>query len=479
MVKIKAFDREAAVSDAALQGNIERIALAKKYESERLALLDENFAREKDNSAAFWNKQLEQYKGNAIKFEQVDKSRLAAGEKLEKQHVEARKAILKEIYDSYTKSIDGLIGLEQKHRDKALEYANEILDLYKTQEQKLFEIDQIGLTDAEVISKKRKRLADLETQYLAASKAGDFKLAKDLAEQKNQLAEELFKNEKNRKAELAKLDNQAADARVAYNQKIRDFANDDPKSRPEKIQDARVELNNKLKEIELERQKIGQQTNWDIERSKNIYKASTDDIASAINGLKGIEESKAQTVNAEIANQIAAQKEYKLAIEETNKTLLSGLKTITIDIKGDAALKTAEELNKAFDNAARKRTVVFNTVTSGSSNIPAAQTGDKPPSLDSGGGVYEDGLAMIHKNEFMLNPTGTKIASSIIGLSALAGMNKGNMPKLTSGGLAGGRQNDYIKLDLNTPAGVIPAKVDDTPLLRRVVAELTAQARVS
>ena len=93
--------------------------------------------------------------------------------------------------------------------------------------------------------------------------------------------------------------------------------------------------------------------------------------------------------------------------------------------------------------------------------------------------MYEDGLAMIHKNEFMLNPTGVKIASSIVGASALAGMNKGNMPKLSGGGQTGGRQNGYLKLDLNTPAGTIPAKVDDTPVLRRVVEELRKQSRVS
>lgn len=482
--KIHAYNKENELSKAAQQGNNERIALLANYNSERLRLLDENFANEKIKRNSYYDELLKKVGDNNLLIKQNESLRLKSIEALNKEHLEARKVVLKELYDAYTKSIDDLIGLEAKHRDKALEYANEILDLYKTQAQKLFEIDQIGLTEAEVIANKRKLLAELESKYAIALKNEDYKTARELAEQKNALAEELFKNEKNRKAEIAKLDKQEADAKLAYDQKIADISNDDPKGQPEKIADAQVELNNKLREIALERQKIGQQTDADITKSKDVYIKSTDDIATAIDGLKGVEQTRAGEISSQIAQQTVEQEKYKAAIEETNKTLLSGLKTLTIDLQGEAALKTADDLNKALDNAARPREVVLTTKTV-SSNEPPAKTSPNVPSLDTGGGVYEDGLAMIHKNEFMLNPTGTKIASQIFGAKSLAGMNAGNVPKVSGRVAAAARRDSgdkslgYFELGIPTPQGVIKAKADDSSVLRQFLREVQAKNKVS
>lgn len=136
---------------------------------------------------------------------------------LENEYRDARKAILVEVEKAYAQSIDKLIALEQKHRDKALEYANELLTIEQRRADNLQTLNEIGLSDEEKLAARREQLAKdtIKVKELAAQ--GEYEKAKELSEKTEQLAFDIAQADKEAVLAGTGLNFDATLAREQYN----------------------------------------------------------------------------------------------------------------------------------------------------------------------------------------------------------------------------------------------------------------------
>jgi tape measure domain-containing protein len=148
------------------------------------------------------------------------KSKGKATADLDKQYQEARKGILTELEKSYAQSIGYLISLEQKHRDAAVGFADEILGIEQRRQQNLRALDEIGLSDEEKLAGKRQQLAQDTARVKELIDQGEFDKAKELSEQTEQLAFDVAKADKEAAAAGIGLNFDATASRDKYNEAV-------------------------------------------------------------------------------------------------------------------------------------------------------------------------------------------------------------------------------------------------------------------
>lgn len=139
---------------------------------------------------------------------------------IERQKAAAKKVILKEYESTFGQSIDKLISLEKKHRDKAIAFQKEIQGIETTRNERLRQLDNIGLSEAQQTENKKRQLAQDTAQVKALIAQGEFDKAAELGKKAQELAFEIAKSEKQAAAEGEISSGKAIAARKKYNETV-------------------------------------------------------------------------------------------------------------------------------------------------------------------------------------------------------------------------------------------------------------------
>ena len=142
---------------------------------------------------------------NSVYQEAIDKSASGSSQRAEyeKQYLEASKNVYQSLYDSYAQTVNSMISAAQSHRDKAIGYAEEILNAEERRHSGILELERIGMTDAELKASKKKEIEKGISDYKKAMAEGDFEEAKKISTNTEKLVLDLAKSEKTQTSEVS------------------------------------------------------------------------------------------------------------------------------------------------------------------------------------------------------------------------------------------------------------------------------------
>lgn len=121
--------------------------------------------------------------------------------KLTQEELIAKRTALIEIESAYKTNIGNLIALEKVHRDRAVGFANEIVEIHKTQGENNKKLDEIGLSSSDIYENKKREIAKNTSEIKRLLANGDYNHAAELGKKTQDLAFEVAKS--SREAEVA------------------------------------------------------------------------------------------------------------------------------------------------------------------------------------------------------------------------------------------------------------------------------------
>lgn len=142
---------------------------------------------------------------NQVFQEAIDKAGEdnAKKKEYEKDYLESSKQIYNELLNSYSQTVSQMISAAQAHRDKAIGYAQEILNAEIRHHDGLLELERIGMNDAQLKASKKKEIAKELGDYKKAMADGDYKKAQEISEKTEKLVLDLAKTEKTQSSEVS------------------------------------------------------------------------------------------------------------------------------------------------------------------------------------------------------------------------------------------------------------------------------------
>jgi TP901 family phage tail tape measure protein len=126
----------------------------------------------------------------------------------ERDYANAKKEIDIEVLTAYRNAVDQMTAAAQAHRDKAIGYANEILDAEDRKAKGILQIERIGMDEKQLHASKKKEIEKGVSDYKEALANGDFKKAQEISKQTEQLILSLASTEKTQSGELHSLKEQ-------------------------------------------------------------------------------------------------------------------------------------------------------------------------------------------------------------------------------------------------------------------------------
>jgi hypothetical protein len=142
---------------------------------------------------------------NSVYQDAIEKSAAGSSQRAEyeKQYLEASQEIYQSLYNSYAQTVSNMISAAQSHRDKAVGYAQEILNAEERRHSGILELERIGMSDAELKASKKKEIEKGISDYKKAMAEGDFEKAKEISTNTEKLVLDLAKSEKTQTSEVS------------------------------------------------------------------------------------------------------------------------------------------------------------------------------------------------------------------------------------------------------------------------------------
>jgi TP901 family phage tail tape measure protein len=139
---------------------------------------------------------------------------------LSNDELAAKRTSLIEIEKAYGQQISNLLALEKEHRDRSVGYLKEIEQLQQTQTANLSQLDELGLSKAQIAENKKRQLVTDTAKLKELIANGEYEKATELGKKSQALALDLAKTEKQIDVERGWNWTNARVAREKYNETV-------------------------------------------------------------------------------------------------------------------------------------------------------------------------------------------------------------------------------------------------------------------